>query len=460
MVKPPLKKSKPSSLVPEYKVAHWTPAKLPSKVQDWSLGGGRSIAPDGDGPEVLYGMLDRLNKNRAWRWPKRRHFFMSDLHGDPEAFVASLVASSGVKRTGQGHRDFQLTSRGRDAVFIIGGDCFDKGPSSLELLRSIHHLIGLGARVRLLAGNHDIRLLLGMNAVGLKKDVYNDHFFIRTGQKIIPLLKEIWDEYLQRGSQLNGVPSKKECRKRLYPGGDWYDVFPFLAKGVVRPAQIKRELQRIRNKQDRFERLAADHGLSLRQVYACVQQWKKLFVEKDGEFSWFFQRIRLAYRSGSFLFVHAGLDNDIARDLNRQGVKDLNRAFRKAIIRQPFDFYYGSLCNMIRTKYRDVDMPFSKGAAKDVHRAGFAAVIHGHRNLHHGQRLAGRKGLLHFECDASLDSHTRKNEKVRGRGAAVTIIEPKGRILGVSSDHPYIKVFDPVITTKALKSMSMKRAKR
>lgn len=43
--------------------------------------------------------------------------------------------------------NFRLTKLGRQATFIIGGDCFDKGPHNLKLLRAIRRLIELDARV-------------------------------------------------------------------------------------------------------------------------------------------------------------------------------------------------------------------------------------------------------------------------------------------------------------------------
>ncbi|MEG3619230.1 metallophosphoesterase family protein [Magnetovibrio sp. PR-2] len=425
--------------------------RLPREGRDWTHGGPKSIAKDGDNLNILVQTLSQVNEQKLWSWPKRQHFFFSDLHGDPDAFVASLVASGGVKKTGKKHNDFSLTQSGRKATFVIGGDCFDKGPSSLELLRTIKGLIDTGARVRLLAGNHDVRVKLGLSTVGQKRDDHNEHFFIRTGQKIIPLIKEVWGVYLKDGKGLKGVPHKKECRRRLYPSVDWFDHFPDIAQDSVRPAQIKRELGRIHKKQDRFEAQCKEVGLNLRHVYAAAMKWQDLFLQPDGEFAWFYKKLRLSYRAGSFLFVHAGLDNVIAKRLRNEGVKVLNQEFREALYGKPFDFYYGSLCNTIRTKYRNVDQPFSQKGARHVRQAGISAVVHGHRNLHYGQRLAGCKNLLSFECDASVDRQTRSKERVRGRGAAVTIIEPQGRVLGVSSDYPYVKVFEPEATLKALK---------
>ena len=450
-----MRKLKPYTCTPHYHGKKWIDARLPGKIRDWSYGGLKSVANDGDGYDAVIHSLAKLNTKKAWRWPKRRHFFFSDLHGDAQAFAESLVASGGINKTGPMPRDFKLTEQGKKANFIIGGDCFDKGPSTLELLRTIHHLISLGARVRILAGNHDVRVLLGMIAVDQHKDRYNEHFFIRTGQKIIPLLKEIRDDYVT-DKEMKAVPSTGECRKRLYPSEGWFDAFPHTAKGYIRPAQIRRELARIQKKYERFERVCAKHGMNLRDVYAAVEKWKQLFLEPKGEFNWFFKRMRLGLRSGSLLFVHAGLDNVIARQLFHGGVKDINRSFRHALKHRPFTFYYGPLCNTNRTTYRDVDHPLSSHGTRYLRRAGISAVIHGHRNLHHGQRIAMRKSLLNFECDTSVDRHTRHHEGIKGKGAGVTIIEPKGHILAISSDYPFAKVFEPAMTLHELKKIRKK----
>jgi len=42
-----------------------------------------------------------------------------------------------------------------------------------------------------------------------------------------------------------------------------------------------------------------------------------------------------------------------------------------------------------------------------------------------------------------MDSGSRKKEGLKGAGAGVTIIHPKKLILGISSDHEHVKVFDP-----------------
>ncbi|SCA56592.1 Metallophosphoesterase-like protein [Candidatus Terasakiella magnetica] len=443
--------------IPRYHGKSWLSVGLPRKVKDWSSGKDKSIATDCTDEKSLSRTLKDLNAKNAWVWPKRKHFFFSDLHGDPDAFAASLVSSGGVKKTGPKACDFILSEQGKKANFIIGGDCFDKGPSSLNLLRTIHHLKKQGARVRVLAGNHDVRVLFGMVSVGRKQETTNEHFFIRTGQKIIPLLKEVWDEYLEGKKSLKDVPSKKKCRELLYPHAEWFEEFPKLAQGQLNSHQIERELSRIHKKNDSFEAKCEKAGLDLRKVYAAVQKWKELFLEPEGEFYWFFKQMRLTFKAGSFLFIHAGLDNVVAKQLSISGTRDLNRRFRHALKGDPYDFYYSPLCNTIRTKYRKSDHPFTNAGARHVRRCGISALIHGHRNLHYGQRIALRSNVLNFECDTTLDSSSRVNEKVRGRGAAVTILDPKGYILGISSDYPHIKVFHPQKTLSALQAQEKQK---
>jgi hypothetical protein len=453
-----MKSVKVYASVPHYHGKRFLRARLPEKVRDWSHGRFRSVTDDGDGYIKLVKMLDRLNEEKAWRWPKKRHYFFSDLHADALAFADSLVASGGVKRTGPGPMEFELSKQGRHSIFVIGGDCFDKGPSALDLLSTIHYLIGLGADVEILAGNHDIRVMLGMAAVDAKKDRFNEHFFIRTGQKIIPLLKEISQRHVS-DRFLKKMPGNKECRKRLFPSDDWFDVFPDIASKTIRPAQVKREISRIKKKYDRFEKQCQANDLSLKQVYAAVEKWKSLFMQSDGEFAWFYQRMRLGLRSGSFLFIHAGLDNKTAADLYKKGIKHLNHQFRDELKHKPFSFYYGPLCNSIRTKYRDVDHPLTSHGTRYIRRAGISAVIHGHRNLHYGQRISLRKSVFNFECDTSVDSHTRSSEGLKGYGAGVTIIEPKGYILGISTDYSYAKLFKPDLTLAKLKKLEHKQIK-
>ena len=72
----------------------------------------------------------------------RKTYFFTDLHADKQALLNSLEHCDDLS-----------------ALYLIGGDCFYKGPSNLELLREIKQLSDR-AEVKLLAGNHDLRMLM------------------------------------------------------------------------------------------------------------------------------------------------------------------------------------------------------------------------------------------------------------------------------------------------------------
>ena len=87
-------------------------------------------------------------------------------------------------------------------------------------------------------------------------------------------------------------------------------------------------------------------------------------------------------------------------------------------------------------------MPLTRYGVEDVRAKGIYSIVHGHQNLLHGQRIMLRKGIINFQCDATMNRSTRKKEGLVKPGAAVTLIFPSQVILGVSTDAPKIKVFD------------------
>ena len=208
-------------------------------------------------------------------------------------------------------------------------------------------------------------------------------------------------------------------------------------------SSIQREIEKIRKKIARFEQQCELYDLSMRQVYAATLRWQKMFLRPGGEFYWFYNRMRLFYRKGSFLFIHAGLDDEVAKMINHKGVKHVNRRFRKQLKGNDLSFYHGPIANSIRTKYRAADHQLTNKGARLAHDSGVHVIIHGHRNVYHGQRIVLRKHLVNFQCDTTMDSGSRVREGLKGAGAGVTIIHPKKLVFGISSDHEYIKVFDP-----------------
>jgi hypothetical protein len=384
------------------------------------------------------------SKKRSFSWPKRPVVFVSDPHADADAFEASLVASGAVERHGMHQCEFKLTKFGKTAEIIVGGDCLDKGPSNLALLRSVAHLYRLKAKVTLLAGNHDLRLLMGLLSLDRDNDIGSQHLFVRMGRKVVPLFREVFDQYLSNSRWQKGIPSEDDCRKALFPDDDWFESFPFYAAGFLTAEGIDREMSKMETKIQSFEQHCADAGLTLQQVYAASLKCHSLFLKKSGEFSWFFKKMRLIKQRGSFLFLHAGLDDHMAHLLAKRGIKHANKAFKKNLMTQNlFNFYYSPLANTFRTKYRDADLPLTPRGTKATKQAGIRVLVHGHVNQHGGQRIALKNGLIHIEADITLDAHSRAREGLDGVGVGVTLIDRNRGVVGISCDHPRAKVFKP-----------------
>jgi len=432
-----------NKLVPHYRGIEHTDAQLPAETQTWLHGKKRSLHQTRRNHRHTAQQLSDLLDQYEWTWPRKKIYFFSDLHADADALISSLIASGGVRARGKHHRHLRLTKQGNQSQFLIGGDCFDKGPSNLALLRALNKLHHRGAHMRILAGNHDVRVMLGMRSVNRDDAIRCKHFFIRMGAKAVPFLKEINDSYLLAAHSLKGVPGKEKCKQRLYPPEQWFDVFPVKAADLLTEKIIEKEVRRIRQKKLEFEEQCDLAGISIRRAYAAALQWQRLFLHDKGEFSWFFRHMRLAISRGSFLFVHAGLDNNIAHLINQKGIKQLNREFKKQLQGDPMRFYYGPVANAIRTKYRPGDRHLTRAGAQQVHENDLHVIIHGHKNMLNGQRISLRKSIVNFECDVTLDRHSRGVEGLKGPGAGVTIIRPDKKIVGISSDHPYVKVFDP-----------------
>lgn len=418
----------------KYVMSTTSPA-LPSEL--WQLGKPRPDKPVSFRRlALLRNAVQQTRKHGPWVWPKHPVIFISDPHADAAAFEASLRAAGCIDGAAR------LTSFGRSCRIIIGGDCLDKGPSNIQMLRSLKTLIDTGANVSVLAGNHDIRLLLGLQSLRLPRTLEHEHLFLRMGPKVVPLLSEIFEHDLGGNIPAN-TPDESTCKLRLHPRDDWEHVFAENFRQQLSSEALEREIRGIGKKRERFAAACAQANLSWRAVYATVMRSIELFLEPAGEFAWFFQDMKLFARDGSFLFVHAGLDDEMASQLGRMPLEVINHRFQQAVLAQPFQCYFGPLANSLRTKYRASNLPLTQDGVMQAHQAGIYAVVHGHRNRLNGQRLMLRQGLIHIEADITLDRHSRRKEGLNGLGVGLTLIEPNGRVVGYSNDYPRAKVFQP-----------------
>ena len=386
--------------------------------------------------------LQKTTRFTDWKWPKKNIHFISDIHADADALMSSLVWSGCIKKTGIKNSDFLLTTKGKNAQIVIGGDCLDKGPCNLKMLRTLASLIRLKKNTILLAGNHDIRLYMGLKTL-VDDQPHSKHFFVRMGTKVIPLLREIYDEYLRETQTSHHLPSVEQCRKHLFPAAGWYKSFHTAVHKSLAPEVIDLEVRKIKKKWSHFEANCDKHGLSLPMVYLAARKCYSLFMQPEGEFYWFFNKMQLIHREKSFLFTHAGLDDKISQTIEQSGVKQVNKLYKRLLQKNLCDFYYGEVANLLRTKYRKTDPMLTGKGVKRMHRKGIHAVVHGHVSQTDGQHISFRSGMLHFECDITLDRNSRVKQGLSGFGAGVTTIDPAGRVTGISADSQRIKIFQP-----------------
>ncbi|MBV1878790.1 MAG: metallophosphoesterase [Pseudomonadales bacterium] len=410
---------------------------LPTKYQPWPRPQRDSSAIPVDQDDAPADDIRRYLANRQLRWGGRTVYFFCDLHADADAFLASLVASGGINITGPEDDDFDLTRSGQSALFILGGDCFDKGPNTLRLLDVIASLMAKQAEVLLLAGNHDIRTLLGVFYADSKTPL-TDHLFVHMGTKVIPLLKQIYDQYVD----LVDAPSAG-IKQQLMPDSNWAEEFTVAARPWLKQTRVEKEIRRIVEKSSQLTEKINQTGMNFSQILAAINKFKELFLTPGGLYYWFFEKIQLLHQEGSYLFVHAGIDDRLAQHLANEGVSAVNAHFQDVMSKQPFELYLGPLGNALRTKYSKYDFDFSQQGGEHLHAAGIDAIVHGHHSNLHGQRLLIRQNLLNFACDASIDCNTRRRVGLQGPGAAVVVFESNGMVKGISTDYDYIKVFKP-----------------
>ena len=320
-----------SEFIPEYNGLEWLNGNLPTRCITWPIPKKHArIYEPHDEFYVSAKQVKKYAKQKPWVFPSRPHLFFSDMHADADAFLRSLIASGGVRKTGPHDDDFELTEFGEQASFVIGGDCFDKGPENLRLFRVLTRLRQLGTRLHILVGNHDLRTYIGLTCAG-RKDPRHAHLFVRMGKKTVPLFKEIYETYLA-GSDHSHSLSEDDVRELLFPDEDWYKQFPDAVSGMMPEMKIAKELTRIREKVSEFEFRTRKIGISLAMVYETLNKAREIFLDKEGEFGWYFNGMDLCHRAGSFLMLHAGVDDVVADIIKQRGVDELNADYRDCLL--------------------------------------------------------------------------------------------------------------------------------
>ena len=415
---------------------------LPKELEPWPVTSAHSGSGRPGSAAALRACLARAAAHGGWRWPERPVVFLSDTHADAEGFLRSLVAAGLIWRSARARGGFSPTRFGRSATILIGGDCLDKGPSNLDMLDALGALRAKGLDLRILAGNHDLRLRLAVSALHAAPTALTEHLLVRMGRKIIPLLREVRDRYVS-DADLAALPDEAACRARLHPRPDWAARFSVAAVRYLNSAAVAREVAKLATKAAQFDAEVARSGLTAREVLAAALKCREVFFSPGGDYAWFYEGMDVVCQLGSLLFVHAGVDDSMCRLLAEGGVTAVNDRYRTEQGRHPFAFYFGPLANLVRTKYRATDAALTDTGVAALHGLGIHMLVQGHVNNQSGQRLLAKKGLLHLEGDVTLDRVSRRLEGLAGIGAGATLIFPTGDVIGLSRDYPRAKHFAP-----------------
>lgn len=368
-----------------------------------------------------------------WAAPSKPIHFICDLHADADALLASLKLGKLVTQDSTLQQTV-LTDSAATATVIIGGDCFDKGPSNLSLFRLLKQLQQSGLDLQILAGNHDLRVYAGLLATDFQDDLRQAHFFVRMGRKAASLFAEVFQQYCT-GMPLPKTPASW-IENSLMPDEDWFELFPQYARNFMTAKQIKKEIKQIRKKRFSFIKAWREYGYDWQHLALAVEKTKQLFIEPDGEFYWFFQNLELMQRHGSYLFCHAGVDDRIIHRMQDEGFERLNQEFNRKLQQgKIFEIYYNELGNVVRTKYRDKDHPLSELGVQALKNQGIHALVNGHRAHINGQQLVFRNKLLHIECDAELNANCRAKSQLAPGASAVTMFKTCGTVSALSSNR-------------------------
>lgn len=424
----------PAQLLPPIFDVQHELGDLPRDIEPWLSG-----AQPGNCPQIS-ASLRRAQAHGGWHWPQRPIVFLSDPHADADGFLRSLIGA-GVIRRGRGG-EIALTGFGRQAQIILGGDCLDKGPSNLALLDAVAALRATGADLTILAGNHDLRLHLAVDAIRGPRSPLKDHLFVRMGRKLLPALREVFERFVTE-EDLRDLPGEKVCKARLLPPKDWPEAFRRAAQDHIPERAIAKEIKKLKEKRGQFKKNVAKTGLGYRELLAATLKCHEVFFTPGGAYAWFFESMNVVARIGSMLFVHAGLCDRMCEFLVVEGPEAVNARYRKEANRAAYRFYFGPFANLVRTKYRDTDCALTERGVDLLHRNGIHMVVQGHVNNHQGQRLLSKRGLLHLEGDITLDRASRRSEGLEGIGAGATLIYPSGDVIGLSRDYPRAKHFAP-----------------
>lgn len=349
-------------------------------------------------------------KKWDWHFPKRPVFFTTDIHGDVKALNRSLHHG----RIGYGIVDEEapeLSHYGSSGTFIIGGDLIDKGPSSVKVLKAVNDLC-IKNNVRVLMGNHDLRTIVGLEGL-YSNNPLAKHSLVRLGSRLVELSIDVSGNLPYKVYQ-NGYRRASSDYESVFTIDEkWERDFRDSVRGALK-SRVEKEIRKTRKKAHELR------GAMLQQQMSYILLWKLLDQLYNFMYSLeFVKNIEVLYRAGSFLFVHAGLNDTAASYIAKHGVEGLNQYARRSLKTHPFHTYNGWIGDLTRTKnvgYKPSNY-FSltdKGTSL-LHSIGIHGFLRGHQSNIKGPTVSAtphKEPLLEIGCDCCMNMNSRREEGV------------------------------------------------
>lgn len=386
--------------------------------------------PDGKGPAVPPNTAPKESQESAEVLREREVIAIPDIHGEANALLTSLKVSGYIEpKEAKWDGEWHLTEVGKKAHIVFTGDLLDRGSENIGVLEVVKKLRAEGARIEILAGNHEMILLntlssshqsdwlhwIGNGGGSVLKEL-GEHAHISTNAvTILDVLSYLphMGKYKKNFAEM--PPATASCAKLL---GWWKENSSKITRTINDPTD-----QSIRSALEQASLTDAD----IAAFGKLQEQAKETFLV---QYRGMVESLNLMTIVDDVLYVHASLNEYWIDMLERKGIDGVNREFHTAI-KDP-----KILSDMAGStgKYGDVvwDRDLQKNLKKKpelvrrLKQLGIRMIVHGHTETN-GAQMHNTVDNLHIvNGDVSMyrrpggafvrvhGRHHKENGKVEG----------------------------------------------
>lgn len=337
---------------------------------------------------------------------------IGDLEGDLVALIRILRKSGFVKaeksNNGEGSAIFATDiAKDPNSIVIQTGDIFDRGSKTIGLLRVINDLRSLGINIELVAGNHEVNALQALSVESVKD---KDPEFERILKEMITHFRgyeegDFGDNFLKAFVEV----SKNEIKAR---------------NREIDDSVLKRKLDDVR----KFAFWFLNHGdtvlLELREEMKKEQgvQENPPFLDvvkhgydmfNGGEFDNLKYGLKAMKQESNTLYVHGGIDDNVASYIEQYGIDGLNQLFAEAVHSNNYEhFVYGGYLAAVTAKRGCEISPYAASVLNDL---GIDVILRGH-----DKQSSGEQGVVESNGIVTI------NNDIGTRNSGGVLVRPNG----------------------------------